>query len=520
MKRLSGYPTRFLFACFALASLTITGFGQSTRFLYQGSLKNGAAAASGDHDFEFLLFDELVAGSQVGAIAAFTNVAVVDGIFSVHLDFGTQFNGLPRFLEIRVRQTGQGAFTTLSPRQPILTVPYAIRSSSSSDASKLGGIAANQYVLTTDPRMSDARPPTPGSSNYIQNSETLTSGYFNISGDGTAETLRARTSFAINFQRVLSVAGGNNLFVGMFTGAMNQGGAYNTFVGTGAGGQNVDGGLNSFFGSGAGGTNVSGGGNSFFGYNSGVFTKASSNSFFGASSGQQNQTGQANSFFGTQAGFYNTSGANNAFFGFKAGEENTTSSGNSFFGAQSRSSDGVENATAIGFRAQVSLSNSLVLGSVNGINGATVTTNVGIGTTSPQSRLHVIGNSLFTNGSGSTTRGLLNLLSSSGPANFYMQGAGQDKGIRFGVDSSTIPNSRFSISHQDSASAQERFSVESDGSVRANGFTVKSDGSVRSNGPVYVADPSGMILKSPNGACWGVTVGNDGALSTTAVPCP
>jgi endosialidase-like protein len=50
-----------------------------------------------------------------------------------------------------------------------------------------------------------------------------------------------------------------------------------------------------------------------------------------------------------------------------------------------------ENATAIGAEARVDASNSVVLGSISGVNGATASTNVGIGTTTPSARLHVVG---------------------------------------------------------------------------------------------------------------------------------
>ena len=50
------------------------------------------------------------------------------------------------------------------------------------------------------------------------------------------------------------------------------------------------------------------------------------------------------------------------------------------------------NATALGSQAFVTQNNSLVLGSINGINGASADTNVGIGLTAPQSRLDVAGN--------------------------------------------------------------------------------------------------------------------------------
>jgi len=52
--------------------------------------------------------------------------------------------------------------------------------------------------------------------------------------------------------------------------------------------------------------------------------------------------------------------------------------------------DGLTNATAIGSKAQVGSSNSMVLGSINGVAGATASTNVGIGTTTPASTLDVV----------------------------------------------------------------------------------------------------------------------------------
>jgi trimeric autotransporter adhesin len=49
------------------------------------------------------------------------------------------------------------------------------------------------------------------------------------------------------------------------------------------------------------------------------------------------------------------------------------------------------NSGAIGNRATVSASNALVLGGINGLNGATASTQVGIGTTAPAYLLHVNG---------------------------------------------------------------------------------------------------------------------------------
>src|SRR5258706_3867243 len=167
---------------------------QTTIFTYQGSLKDGGVAANGNYDFEFVLFDALSGGTQLGSTIPQNSVAVSNGTFAVTLDFGNQYPGANRFLEIHVRQTGGASFTVLTPRQQIASAPYSVKSlnsenatnsTNSTNALQLGGVAANQYVLTGDTRLSDPRPPTAGSGLYIQNtSSQQTSSNFNISGNG------------------------------------------------------------------------------------------------------------------------------------------------------------------------------------------------------------------------------------------------------------------------------------------------------------------------------------------------
>ncbi|MBI4931301.1 MAG: tail fiber domain-containing protein, partial [Bacteroidetes bacterium] len=68
------------------------------------------------------------------------------------------------------------------------------------------------------------------------------------------------------------------------------------------------------------------------------------------------------------------------------GDRVTTGSNNSFVGYLANVSVGggaLTNATAIGAFAEVAESNAIVLGSINGVNTATASTNVGIGTTGP-----------------------------------------------------------------------------------------------------------------------------------------
>lgn len=98
-----------------------------TQFTYQGRLGNAGQPADGLHDFQFRLFDDEIAGGQVGVDQSLSSVDVDAGIFTVQLDFGDGlFNAAPRWLEIAVRETGAGAYTTLTPRQRIGAAPFAI----------------------------------------------------------------------------------------------------------------------------------------------------------------------------------------------------------------------------------------------------------------------------------------------------------------------------------------------------------------------------------------------------------
>lgn len=366
-----------------IASFAIFSLGQTTEFTYQGRLLEGLIPANAVYDFDFSLFDAESGGTLLGTQQQ-NGVSVVNGIFTVRLDFGGAFDGAPRWLEIAVRPTGAPAFTLLNPRQPISSSPYAIKSLTSNtaetatnatnatNASQLGGIAASEYVVTADPRMSDARPPTPGSPSYIQNqnvSAQASSG-FHISGNGTADgvlsgnVVNAATQYNIGGQRVISLGGTDNTFVGRGAGIANTGffntfvghnagninttGQQNSFFGRFAGSSNTTGSLNAFFGDQSGQSNISGQNNAYFGFGSGslatgsfnaffgsqsgVRTTGNGNAFFGYFSGPENTIGADNAFFGSVAGRFNTEGVRNSFVGAAAGFSNTTGSANSFFG--------------------------------------------------------------------------------------------------------------------------------------------------------------------------------------------
>ncbi len=372
---------RSLFAIIILALSVNTLTAQSTTFSYQGNMNSGGTPANGNHDFEFALFDSLAGGSQLGSTLTKTNVAVANGVFAVSLDFGAQFPGANRFLEIRVRQSGGAGFTTLAPRQAVDSSPYSIKSlnaenaanaANATNASQLGGIAANQYVLTGDSRLSDARNPLPNNGNYIQNQNAApqASSNFSISGNGTAggtlsgNTINSQTHYNILGNRAfIATFSGGNTFAGFSTGE-NSTGNNNSFFGVNAGEDNLSGLGNSFFGSGAGRNNVSGNNNSFFGGNAGIANLGGgSNNFFGTAAGLVNTSGSFNSFFGDTTGSGNIDGINNSFFGRAAGNANTSGSNNSVFGSLANLGSGsLTFATAIGAGAVVSSSNTIMLG--------------------------------------------------------------------------------------------------------------------------------------------------------------
>src|SRR5215203_1018719 len=94
-----------LVCTFLIGMAAITAVAQGTEFAYQGSLRDGPQPANAVYDLEFALFDALSAGTQLGTTQTRNGVTVTNGSFSVLLDFGAQFPGANRFLEIRIRPT-------------------------------------------------------------------------------------------------------------------------------------------------------------------------------------------------------------------------------------------------------------------------------------------------------------------------------------------------------------------------------------------------------------------------------
>jgi hypothetical protein len=83
----------------------------------------------------------LIAGPVTNSATGVTN-----GLFAVTLDFGPGvFTGPARWLEVDVRTNGSGAFTNLSPCQPLTPVPYALYAQTSSGTN--GTLAGSSITL-------------------------------------------------------------------------------------------------------------------------------------------------------------------------------------------------------------------------------------------------------------------------------------------------------------------------------------------------------------------------------------
>jgi hypothetical protein len=136
-------------------------------FTYQGQLKQDGQPANGAFDVRFRLFNDTAA--VVSGPICFDGVEVINGLFTVDLNFGNMFDGNARELEVAVRAGGaagdcaSGVYTVLAPRQPIVPAPYAMfaldapagHSLNASDGNPVDALAVNAVgdvgIGTTSP---------------------------------------------------------------------------------------------------------------------------------------------------------------------------------------------------------------------------------------------------------------------------------------------------------------------------------------------------------------------------------
>ena len=181
-------------------NLQFSAFAQDTAFTYQGRLNDGANPANGSYDVTFTLFATNTTGVAIAGPVTNAATAVSNGLFTATLDFGNQFPGAARWLEIGVRTNGAGSFFTLSPRQALTPVPYAITAGNVIS----GGLAAGNYANAVT----------------FNNAANQFTGTF--SGNGANVTNVNAASLgglaSSNFWQL----GGNNVAAGKFLGSTNN----------------------------------------------------------------------------------------------------------------------------------------------------------------------------------------------------------------------------------------------------------------------------------------------------------
>jgi hypothetical protein len=187
LQRVKTMPNKFnlkgTFMIFALVVMTaIMTFAQGTGFNFQGRLNDGTTTANGRYDLQFRLYDAIAGGNQIGVVAGRPNTTLVNGVFSVTLDFGsTAFNNPNSiFIEIGVRPNASpNAYTILGPRQQLTVVPFAVRAANATNADtaalatnaqnavnannaatatnalNLGGVEAGNYLRLVTPNVGD-----------------------------------------------------------------------------------------------------------------------------------------------------------------------------------------------------------------------------------------------------------------------------------------------------------------------------------------------------------------------------
>ena len=185
-------------AALALAASIATAQPLTTAFTFQGELDNAGSPVNGTYDLKFTLFDSLTGGTQLGSQLCSDNVAVVNGKVTVQLDFGSQFSGQQRFLEVWVRpDTGLSCssntgFSILGPRQSLTAAPNAIYSLSAAAAA-----TATTATTATNATQLNSQPAA-----FYTNAANLSSGTI-----ANARTSGVRTSTANSL--VLRDASGN-----------------------------------------------------------------------------------------------------------------------------------------------------------------------------------------------------------------------------------------------------------------------------------------------------------------------
>ncbi len=354
-------------------------FGEASTAFGQSSVAMGSNSTSLGRSNQAVSFGETVVGIGATTYIASTNgntqfraANSTDRLFVIGNAIDVNNNDLVDAAErsnaMVVLKNGNTGFGTSTPQTRVHVV---------GNLRMVDGNQAAGRVLTSDIN---------GTATW-QNASANAWGLIGNAGtNATTNFIGTTDNVDLVFRRFNTLAGRigtSNTFFGRLSGSVATGNN-NTYIGTEAGRDNVSGQQNVYIGRRAGTLGATGSDNIFIGNGAGILNEANQNCFTGSFSGNGTTTGANNSFYGYSSGNTTGTGSQNAFFGAFAGMTNSVGIGNTLLGTNSNvGSNNLTNASAIGFNSMVNASNSLVLGSVNGVNGATSNVKVGIGTTTP-----------------------------------------------------------------------------------------------------------------------------------------
>ncbi|MFH1005561.1 MAG: hypothetical protein V1781_08770 [Bacteroidota bacterium] len=189
---------------------------------------------------------------------------------------------------------------------------------------------------------------------------------------------------AIGYQALRTNTANDNTAIGLQALSSNAGGAQNTATGTYALVSNTTGNYNTANGYRALWSNQTGSNNTAIGYESLRTNTGGNNTATGFYSLLSNTTGSNNTANGRSSLFNNTTGANNVAVGYQAGDNLTSGNNNIIIGYDI-------DAPVATSSNQLSIGNLIFATGGFGTGTEIGTGNVGIGTTSPTSKLQVVG---------------------------------------------------------------------------------------------------------------------------------
>jgi hypothetical protein len=288
---------------------------QGTAFTYQGELNSSGILANGSYDLTFALFSVSSGAGQLGNTVTNRGVLVSNGLFTTSVDFGTNFSGADRWLEIAVRTSGVGSFATLSPRQKLTPTPYAIFANT---ASNLSGTLPLADLPAPVAQLNDS-----GVNNFFAGGNA---GNMTVTGQGNsgigANALTSLTSGSDN------AANGYGALQNNMSGDDNTADGYEALFSNTIGSYNVADGFKALL------SNTYGNDNAAVGYEALFFnTNGIQNTAEGEYALYSNTSGDFNTANGAEALYANNTGHDNTGNGYQVLYQNTSGYGNTANGS-------------------------------------------------------------------------------------------------------------------------------------------------------------------------------------------